>query len=187
MLCLSGDASPSVAVVVSARRRYHLPSQQFSRNRDASAPKRFRHCFAFLSLVTLLLPSPRSLSLPSPIHPSRWVRRNRNASSFVTLSATFHPSATLHPLRRFWWCFSSQRFQVFFFFFPFELILVSKHLMLIFLLNVNLFFPFCFVLFCFVFFFFFLFEICSLWWDCLSLFFCLKKKILGFCLDDLGQ
>ena len=48
-LCLSGDASPSVAVVALAYRRHRLPSQRFRCNRNASAPKRFRQCFAFLS------------------------------------------------------------------------------------------------------------------------------------------
>ena len=82
-----------------------MQSRRFKCNLDASTPKCFQQRFSFCRH--------RSLSLPSPIHPSRRFRRNCDASSFATLSATFHPSATLpvmHPG------------LFFFFFFPFELI-----------------------------------------------------------------
>nr|POE82921.1 dna (cytosine-5)-methyltransferase 1 [Quercus suber] len=105
-LRLSGDTSPSVIVVASAHRHHRLPLRRFIL-RDASTPKCFQQRFAFLSPdnaspSVVAVASARSHRFILRDDSSlRQFRRNRNTSSFMTLPATFHPSATLHPLRRF--------------------------------------------------------------------------------------
>ena len=121
MLCLSGNASPSVVVVASAHRRHRLPSRRFRCNRNASAPKRFRRRFAFLSpgytspfWRLFSFRHRRSLSSPSlspsfaTIHPSWWFRCNCDASApkgFQQHFAFLSPGDAL-PFRR---CFTFRR------------------------------------------------------------------------------
>ena len=120
-------AKTQLQLTMVANKSSPSPSPSFRCNRDDSAPKRFRRRFDFRPPFTFLTvaktqPHRHDGSLASDhdgsfASPSPSFSRKRDASSFATLPATFHPSATLHPSQRFRRRFSSRRFRVFFFFF----------------------------------------------------------------------